>query len=331
MTSRIRLFNRAGAIVYEVSAPAFREYILNDIGSANFTVKAAGLENYIQFGNYVLIEHDKLDPWVGVIVTPRPWSPKVITVNCKSAMWLFGQRVGSYAQPVSGSWGQVLTQVLGIVNAAEATPLQIGVFNSGHSYSSVVDMSNPYTYLQRAIAQAGTRLDFRPVVTNGKLKIYIDIQPTLYTPSALRLEEGLNIKNNSSVLLQQGEIYNDITILGVGLDQNKFTGRAEDVVSIAKYGRRQKLFSEGQSQADVDRLAVVRLAQYANPRTTLGLITMDKGNTFLSTKIGNSAAVELKSVGYYNGLSGFRGTAYIRTLQYDDKIKEGVLVCEEIY
>jgi hypothetical protein len=330
MASRIRLFNRTGTLIYEVSAPAFREFVLNDIGSANFTIKALNMEQYIEFGNYVLIEHSKLNSWVGVIVTPRPWTPKVITVNCKSAMWLFGQRVGSYTQPVSGSWGDVLTQVLGVVNAAESTLLQIGVFNSGNSYSSTVDMSNPYTYLQRAIAQAGTRLDFRPLVTNGKLKIFIDIQPTLYTPSSLRLEEGLNIKNSTSVLLQQGEIYNDITVLGVSLDQNKFTGHAEDAASIAKYGRRQKLFSEGQSQADVDRLAVMRLAQYNYPRVTLGLVTMDKGNTFLDTKIGNSGSVDLKSLGYRNGALGFRGTAYIRTLQYDDKVKEAVLVCEEV-
>jgi hypothetical protein len=80
----------------------------------------------------------------------------------------------------------------------------------------------------------------------------------------------------------------------------------------------------------VDRLAVVRLAQYDHPRATLGMITMNKGDTFLSTSLGNSANVELKTKGYLNGGSGFRGTTYIRTIQFDDKSGEAALVCQEI-
>lgn len=330
MASRIRIFNRSGILLYEPSSPSFREWVLNDIGSANFTLKAAGMEQYVQFGNYVTIEHDELDTWVGIITTPRPWDSKVITVNAKSAMWLFSQRVGSYEQPVSGSWGEVFSQVIGIVNAAETTLLQIGTYDAGISYSSTVDMSNIYTYLQRALAQAQTRLDFRPVVTNGQLRIYADMQPTLYTQSALRLEEGLNIRKNSAILLTQGEIYNDVTVLGVGLDQTKYTANLTDDASISLYGRRQKLFSEGQSQSDVDRLAVVRLAQYSYPRNTLGLTVMNKGNAFLYTRVGNSGSVELKTVGYLNGGLGFNGTAYIRALQYNETNKECALVCEEV-
>jgi hypothetical protein len=330
MTSRIRVFDRTGKLTYEVSAPAFRETILNDIGSANFTIKARGMEQYIQFGSYVTIEHSSLDTWVGIITTPRPWSPKIITVNAKSAMWLFGQRVGSYEQPVVGSWGAVLSQVIGIVNSAEPTLLQMGTYDDGIAYSSVVDMSNIYTYLQRALAQAQTRLDFRPVVTGGKLKIYIDMQPALYTASNLRLEEGFNIKNNSSVLIEQGDIFNDVTVLGVGLTQEKYTANAINAASISKYGRRQILFSEGQSQADVDRLATVRLAQYAWPRSTLALVTMDKNDTFASVRVGNSGSVKLKSVGYQSGSLGFQGTAYIRVVQFDDKTNEATLVCQEI-
>ena len=328
--SRIRLYNRAGSLIYEVSAPSFREWILNDIGNAQFEVKAAGLEDYIEFGNYITIEHTKLDTWVGVIVPPRTWSPNRITVNAKSAMWLFAQRVGSYTQDVVGSWGQVFTQVLGIVNSAETTLLQMGTYDDGISYSSTVDMSNVHTYLQRALAQAQTRLDFRPVVTNGKLTIYADMKPTLYTSSSLRLEEGLNIKDNASILVNQGEIYNDVTVLGVGLeDSEKYTASASDAASIAKYGRRQILFSEGQSQSDVDRLAIVRLAQYAYPRNTLALTAADVGSTLNEVRVGYSAEVLLRSVGYQSGTLGFGTTQYIRVVQYDDKTGEAALVCEE--
>lgn len=331
MTSRIRLFNRSGTLIYEVNnAPAFREWVLNDISSANFPIKARGMEPYVEFGNYVLIEHDKLDAWVGMIEPPRPWVARAITVNAKSVMNLFNVRLGSYQQLVSGSWGQVFAQIIGVVDSAESTLLEIGNYTAGVSYSSVVDMSNPYTHLQRALAQAQTRLDFRPVVSNGKLRIFVDMQPTLYTPSALRLEEGLNVKGGVNVLLEQGEIYNDVTVMGVSLDQIKFVGHAIDPISISKYGLRQILFSEGQSQADVDRLAVVRLAQYAYPRKTVGLITLDKGDTFHLTRLGTIAAVELITQGYRNGGLGFRGNAYIRVIQFDDKVNEGVLVSEEI-
>jgi hypothetical protein len=220
--------------------------------------------------------------------------------------------------------------MIGIVNSAEITLLQMGAYNDGIPYGSVVDMSNVYTYLQRALVQSQTRIDFRPVVKNGRLTIYVDMQPSLYTASPLKLEEGKNVKNNASILIEQGEIYNDITILGVGLEQEKLTARAFDNESIEKFGRRQMLFSEGQSQMDVDRLAIVRLAQYAWPRVNMGLTTLDKGDTFLHTRTGNSGTVELKSVGYRNGSLGFKGTAYIKTVQFDDKTEEAVLVTEEV-
>lgn len=330
MTSRIRLFDRTGSLTYEIDAPSFREWVLNDIGNANFTVKAAGLEKYIEPGQYVLIEHDKLDSWVGIINTPRPWAPRSITINAKSAMSLFGLRVGAHEQAVAGSWGAVLSQIIGIINSAEQTLLQIGTYTDGTSYASTVDMSNPYTYLQRALVQAGTRLDFRPVVTKGKLTVYLDMAPTLYTPSALDLKEGLNIKNGTGVLIEQGEIFNDVTILGIGLDQAKYTARATDPISIARYGLRQILFSEGQSQNDVDRFAVMRLKQYAFPRKTMGLITLDEGNTFINTRVGNSGSVMLRTMGYRTGGLGFEGQAYIRVVQFNDTNGEGVLVCEEI-
>ena len=330
MASRIRLFNRAGSLLTEVDAPAFREWIINDVGSAKFTIKAVGMESYIQNGNYITIEHDKLDTWVGVIVNPRPWSPKVVEVNAKSAMSLFQWRVGSYEQSVQGSWGAVFSQLIGIVNSAENTLLQIGTYDDGVSYSSIVDMSNVYTYLQRALTQSQSRLDFRPVVNRGKLTIYIDMKPSLYEASKLDLQEGLNIKDTTSVLVEQGDIYNDVTVIGVGLDQAKLTARATNPASIARYGLRQVLFSEGQSQTDVDRIAIVRLAQYAFPRSTLGLLTLDEGRTFLDLRIGNSGRVQLRTMGYKNGALGFDGQAYLRALQYDDKTGEAVSICEEI-
>jgi hypothetical protein len=331
MASRIRIFNRTGVLIYEVGAPAFREWIINDIGAANFTIKASGMEPYVEFGNYITIEHSKLDTWVGVITQPRPWQSKVVTVNAKSAMWLFSQRVGSYAQPVNGSWADVFSSLISFINGEEQTLLKIGSYeDGGTSYSSIVDMSDVYVYLQRALTQSQTRLDFRPVVTSGVLTIFIDLKASLYTASRLSLEEGFNIKNNSPVLVTQGEIYNDITVLGVGLDQTKVIGRAFDSVSISKYGRRQKLFSEGQSQSDVDRLAVVRLAQYAYPRDTLALITMDKGNTFIDTRIGSVGKVLLKSVGYQSGALGYKGSVYLRVVQYDEKTNECVLVGQDI-
>lgn len=330
MASRIRLYDRTGTLIYEPSAPAFREWVLNDIGSASFTIRALGMEQYVEYGNYVTIEHDRLDTWVGVIVTPRPWSPRKFTVNAKSAMWLFAQRVGSYEQQVSGSWGEIFTQIIGLVNNVENTPLKIGTYDAGISYSSVVDLSNVYTYVQRALAQAQTRLNFRPVVTNGKLTIYIDMLPALYTASPLSLVEGLNIKNNTSILIEQGEIYNDVTVMGVSLDQLKFTANRQDPVSISKYGRRQILFSEGQSQNDVDRLATVRLAQYAYPRRTMALSVIDKGNAFDYTRVGNGGSVNLRTVGYRNNALGFQGAAYIRVVQFEEKQGEAILVCEEV-
>jgi hypothetical protein len=332
MGQRIRLWDKTGILIKElVSVSAYCDWVINDISTAIFTVLAPGMEPYIRYGNYVTIEHvNGLDTWVGIVVTPRPWGAGFITVTAKSPMWIFAQRSGSYEQNISGSFGEVMGFVLGIVNAIEPTLLIQGNYTSGISYTSTVDMSNVYTYVQRALAQAQTRMDFRPTLVKGRLAIYVDLSPTLYTASNMHLEEGLNIEKSSPILLEQGDIYNDITVIGVGLDQTKYIGKAFDAISIQLYQRRQFIFSEGSSQADVDRLATVRLAQYAYPRNTLGLSAIDL--TYI--KVGNSGPVNLFSAGYFaNGIQtdiGFQGTAYLKMVQYDQKTAKAVLVCQEI-
>lgn len=332
MGQRIRLWDKTGILIKElINVSAYCDWVINDISTANFTILAPGMEPFVRYGNYVTIEHDNgLDTWVGIIVTPRPWGAGFITVTAKSPMWLFAQRTGSYEQAVSGSFGEVMGLVLGIVNAIEATLLIQGAYTSGISYNSTVDMSNVYTYVQRALAQAQTRIDFRPTIVKGRLAIYVDLSATLYTASNMHLEEGLNIEKNSPILLEQGDIYNDITVIGVGLDQTKYIGKAFSPTSIQLYMRRQFVFSEGASQADVDRLAAVRLAQYAFPRNTLGLSAIDL--TYI--KVGNSGPVNLFSAGYLaNGVAtdiGFKGTAYLKMVQYDEKTQKAMLVCQEI-
>ena len=70
MSSRVSIYDKSGQWLTEVNTTFNRVYKLNEFGIGSFTLSTDDdkcREDYLQFGNYVYIEHDKLPVWSGMI------------------------------------------------------------------------------------------------------------------------------------------------------------------------------------------------------------------------------------------------------------------------
>ena len=74
MPTRITLFNNSGEKLAEIDANVSRSWKLNEDGAGTFTMSTQDTKaiiDYLEFGNFVYMEHDKLPIWGGMIDTPR--------------------------------------------------------------------------------------------------------------------------------------------------------------------------------------------------------------------------------------------------------------------
>ena len=130
---RIRVFNRQGKPLDELSGEITRSWTANDIGTFKMKIgrndPKATQEN-LSFGNLILIESSLMpnSPWGGFIWTPRNWSEETIEVEGKTGEGLLKQRV-------------MLTQLTQTPRTAEA--LFIELINEGNRRGDTSIRINP--------------------------------------------------------------------------------------------------------------------------------------------------------------------------------------------
>src|SRR5512146_1556033 len=84
---QVLLFSRKGRCLADIRVTAERTWTANDEGEAEFdlaTSDPACREDWINYGNWVLIRNDKLPSWVGMIDTPREWKRRFVHVHAFS-------------------------------------------------------------------------------------------------------------------------------------------------------------------------------------------------------------------------------------------------------
>ena len=119
--SRITVYDRAGNALAELIATASRAWKLNEYGQAQIelsTREAAVKEETLRYGNLVLIEHETLGEWGGVIDTPRAWSAGSVLVNAYSAEYLLTFRRGPVVKKLNGTAGAIFSAILRTANGA---------------------------------------------------------------------------------------------------------------------------------------------------------------------------------------------------------------------
>lgn len=335
MTSRVTVFTNAGDMICELDANVKRTWTLSKYSPATFeisTYDAKATKDNLKFGNYLVVEHEKLPTWGGMIDPPRKWKPGVITVTAYSGEYIFTTRRATI-KTVNGTAGGLFSQAIQIANNRSPTLLLAGdIYAGGASIEEKFGYNPLYDDLTRIAKDSTQDWAVTPVVYKGRLKFYANWYKKAGVTVTYKLIEDINCELGE-FLEEQGTIVNDV--MGVGdasVASSKVLKNAIDQTSIDTYGLREGYIdADSNKDATVKEAANGELAKKRNPRFTLRLGVIDVGDIWHYLRLGNTIPVELPSVGF--GLAsgyGLQTSVRILGMTYDDADNLVDLVVDEV-
>lgn len=340
---RVRIFNREGFPVAEFRASVERSWSVADGGRALFKYPSRKTdvvnEKALNFGNWLLVESDTLPAWVGVIDTPRKWSPRTVEVYAYSPERVFAWRRGPLELKLSGTAGDIFAKLINRINEAEPTCLRAGdVFTGGVQREETLNPTTLDENLRRVTDRSGEEYTFRPITdASGRLIVYGDWYERLGVDTGIMLQEGKgggNIEGVDNILVEDGDILNDLLAYGDGSTWNT---RANTVItdseSLGKYGLRQG----SEDYRGVTNVSTLlsngrkKIAKEKNPIRTFHINALNVGDTFKYLSIGNRMLLRLQNIGFMSGGLGYETTVRITAMAYDPQIKNKIeLTVEEM-
>jgi len=339
MASRVMIYDQGGAALAEVEASVTRSWVLSDVGEAAVTLAitdAKCRQEVIEFGRLVVVEHDRLPAWVGVIDVPRDWSRMKVIVKSLSAEQIFHYRVPPAVKTLTGTAGALFAEMLAIANLQGDTLMRPGeIYLGGQTRQETINLTRLLAEIKRVSNRSGHEWGVTPEIgTDGRLTLRAHWwERRGGMVDDLALEEGWNIEATDDVLSEQGEIVN--WLMGYG-DGATWASRPivirQDDDSIARYGLHQdaRAYDGVTSPATLEASVLADLARLKQPRRTFGLTALDVGNTFTRVGLGNILRLRLISTGFTGDASGLEATVRVRAMEYKEAENKLDLVVDEV-
>jgi len=336
MTSRIVIYDKSRTAIAEIEAAVRRTWELNKYQTAVFTLAnedAKAREAFVQFGNFIVVEHDKLGSWAGMIYTPREWGFREFEVTAYSAEFILSRRRGPTSETLQGSPGAVFRQIVDLANQSAPTLIRSGtIHEGGRTRKEPYNLENPYEAIKKLSEGCGQDWDVTPAFdAGGRLFFEANWYEKKGRTEQIRLEETLNMELGQRPLSEQGDIVNDLVGFGSGGTwESKSAVRLIDDTSAGEYGVMQDSKSfDPDEEGTIEENTRTELNQVKDPRRTFELSALDVGNLFYALRIGNRLPAKFVNVGFNPEGFGMETTVRILGMTYDDISNRVKLVVDE--
>jgi len=336
---RVRIFRRDGRAVAEFETLVERSWVIGDEARARFYCASRDTDivndDVLQFGNWVLVENDKLPAWVGVIDTPRRWDAREVEISAYTPERVFSWRRGPIEEVLDMSAGEVFVKLIQKINAAEQTLLREGQVFIGPTIQETLNPTLLNRDLRRIYERSGEEYRFRPVVENGRLRVYCDWVDVLGndTQAILQAGDGGNLEENNKMLVEDDPLINEWFAYGDGETwTSKPSATVNNQLSIQKYGLRQGVqeYSGVTNEATLVTNANQELSTTREPLRTGKINALNVGDTFSQLALGNRLTLRLEKIGF-TGTAQYETLVRIIGMKYDPEDKNVIeLVTEEV-
>jgi hypothetical protein len=334
MGDNIRIFDLAGVPLADIRATVTRTWLLGRVGKAKFSLAFTD-PNYnkpevLNEGNYILVQNDKLPPWVGIIDLPFRWGFFQIEVSAVSAEQILGYRRGVDKMRLTGSAGAIFGKVVQLINDTQKTIVTQGdLYTDSNSREETLTHSDLLSQVKGLAKRSDNDFTFTPLVNaNGTLTIRANWYKKAGTPVDFVLEEGRHLEQSRNGVTKQGVIMNDILTIGAGATSaDRTTAIVKDQISIDAHGLRQgnKSFPDVSVPATLTDNGNAELKASKQGRFTFELNAVDFGETWNILRVGNTLGVRLWSVAF-----GIFTTCRILGMTYDPDNGFVNLVTDEV-
>jgi len=338
MPTRISLFNNSGEKLAEIDANVSRSWKLNEDGAGTFTMSTQDTKaiiDYLEFGNFVYMEHDKLPIWGGMIDTPRTWGVGTITSSIYSAEYVLKSHVTPNREDkFTGVPGSIFNKLTSQSFGTGSIPVIPGdIYGGGISQSITYNYAIIYDAVIDLAKKSGADWDLTPAIDpNGKLYFISNWYERKGVDRVFRLYEDLNIKLSTKPMVEQGEIANVVIGFGNGSSwTSKYVDGRLDAESVGRYGWRTKAVSiPTDSYSDLITAIDEQLLVLKNPRRTFDITALDVGDTFYNCRIGDVLPVDFYTIGFTGDSLGLSTNIKILQMAYNDIDNQLKIVCDEV-
>ncbi len=211
--SKVLFFDLDGRSIGEVSAVVDRGWSLGQGGQVSIQIGEKA--ELAQFGRMVMIPHEKLPAWVGMIDTP--WEARrPVTVTAYSAEYLLRIRALTTPAVITGSAGAIVAELIRQANTLQDLRLRPGAIDLiGPERQEVFDTTQIFAQLQKLVTKAGMEMQTRAERDEaGRLWVALDVQRQIGQEVNYLLRDG----RKGNVTLTEASISGEISnyLVGVG-------------------------------------------------------------------------------------------------------------------
>ena len=338
MSSRVVIYDKAGAAVADVRAGCNRSWRLDQYGEAQFVISlndAAARLQFLEFGNFITVEREGLPMWAGVIDPPRSWGRRAIVCSAYSGEYLLSWRRSDVEVKLTGSAGDIYQQIIALANQPGYLRVAAGDIWTGGSQreETIQPTTSLYEEVKRVAKRAECNWNFTPDFDGqGRLYFKANWYEKQGVDRMLALEEGWNLAIGDNPVEEQGQILNQVVGYGDGgtwADRPKVS--VKDDTSIARYGLRQgsKAFGGATYTGTLTDNATSEVNSKRNPRTTYTLTALDKGDTLANVRVGDRLPVRFVTAGFSGDGFGLNAIVRVVGMAWDDGMGVLELVADE--
>lgn len=331
--SYIRIFNQDGYELVGIQADADRSWVIGKYGRCEFTIpiiSAKCRERYLNFGNYVLIEHPSLPPWGGMIDPPRKWGNNKVMVTAYTPEYILYYRNIGFGN-LTTTEGGLFKYAIDQANKVDATRLfkSNPIDESGTSVSYELRYENIYDYLRSKLTY---EWHFAPVVEGGRIYFEGSLYEEIVNPFDFSLTNGINIEESDETLTEDGKIYTAYKGIGKGSSWSaRYVYDQEDKEAGGKYGYRIGTVEvDSKDHSTVEEDTGKTLAANKQPQKVFDLSAIDGDlDTFKYINLGNVLHANLSVCGFSGDKIGITTDVRITGMTYLENKGVVRLICEE--
>ncbi len=293
------LFSKSGTPLTDLRASVSRSSILNSFGDAVFNVVTTSSKckrEFLDYGNFIVVQHFSLPPWVGVIDTPRVWHSGYVEVHAYEPLFLLQYRFAPAGTTLTGTPGAKVVALLNYANQQGDTLIRAGnIALSGVSFDEVVSDDIAAQMLKIA-KEHDMYLLFKPVIgSNGSLTIVMDFVDSVGFVTPVELKQGKNLQFGDIPFEESGELVNLIEGMTDGSDVVASYSYTEP----ASYGvRAKRIVYNGVIDSGLPDIVIKDVKNSKEPVFSTPLTVLDVGITFANVGLGNIMAYKYSSVGF---------------------------------
>jgi hypothetical protein len=340
-TSRIRLYDRHGRELAEASCRAPRSWVVGGIGVCKLMIPRSEEEPWLsllteenlRYGNRVLVENDEVGDWCGILWPNRTWYPDYVEAVAYTPELMFRRR-RTTTEDLSGTAGVQFSRLINMMNARQHTGIVFDTrsYVGGPTWIEPVHREKVFDVVQRIAQKSGQEWKIEPDDRRGRLLFNATWSRRLGVDTEVALIEGKNIEfPRQPLLIEQGDIYNNIEVIAQGTNLEVIAPPAEDEDSIDRYGLSEETYlTEYNSQTSAETLAFSLLERLKLPRRVYNVVALNREDTFRSIRLGNRLRLLLTTTGFKaDGSLGTDTTVRVRGYEYDDVEGKIALSVEE--